>query len=46
MKQRDAFDEAFLTDDTPEMNRSDWLLVAVAGIVVACILVVLLEVWA
>lgn len=46
MKQRDAFDEAFIDDDTPEMRCDDWLLVGVAGIVVACGLLVLLAVWA
>lgn len=44
MQQRDAFDEAFLSDDTPPMDAADWLAVAVIGIGLCCAIVVLLAV--
>lgn len=39
----DAFDDAFLTNDAPEMDAAGWLLVAVVGLFLACGIVVLLS---
>ncbi len=43
MKPSDAFDAAFVDDDTPPMDAAGWLLVGVCGLILACGIVVLLS---
>ena len=44
MGRGEDFDQAFVSDDTPQMDAAGWLLVAVCGLILACGIVVLLAV--